>query len=110
MRIKCNGEAHRNPWIDNCPVCMPRWGWIVTIDPKPSKLAGLRVTRLNKYTGSWLSLYNAEEAGLDSSDGKWTTVCEAHGTICNHKTFDIARLHLSSANWCEECQSIAEGK
>lgn len=22
----CNGEAHSNPHIDNCGVCMPRWG------------------------------------------------------------------------------------
>jgi len=25
--VKCNGEAHRNPHIDNCMMCMPRWGW-----------------------------------------------------------------------------------
>lgn len=25
---KCNGEAHSNPHIDNCGVCMPNWGWI----------------------------------------------------------------------------------
>lgn len=24
--VKCNGEAHSNPFIDNCMVCMPRWG------------------------------------------------------------------------------------
>lgn len=24
----CTGEAHRNPYIDNCWVCMPRWGWM----------------------------------------------------------------------------------
>lgn len=23
---KCVGEAHRNPHIDNCMVCMPFWG------------------------------------------------------------------------------------
>jgi hypothetical protein len=22
----CNGEAHGNPFIDHCMVCMPRWG------------------------------------------------------------------------------------
>ncbi len=22
----CTGEAHSNPWIDNCGVCMPYWG------------------------------------------------------------------------------------
>ena len=25
---KCNGEAHSNPHIDNCGVCMPHWGWV----------------------------------------------------------------------------------
>jgi hypothetical protein len=37
---KCEGEAHSNPFIDNCGVCMPRWGW-----------AGMRVKvmgRINK--------------------------------------------------------------
>ena len=24
----CNGEAHRNPYIDNCGSCAPRWGWV----------------------------------------------------------------------------------
>lgn len=25
----CTGAAHSNPWIDNCMVCMPRWGIVV---------------------------------------------------------------------------------
>ncbi len=24
--VKCTGEAHRNPFIDNCPSCAPLWG------------------------------------------------------------------------------------
>lgn len=24
--VKCNGEAHTNPHIDHCAVCMPHWG------------------------------------------------------------------------------------
>ena len=24
--VKCNGEAHGNPFIDNCMVCIPFWG------------------------------------------------------------------------------------
>lgn len=24
--VKCNGEAHSNPHIDHCGVCMPYWG------------------------------------------------------------------------------------
>ena len=26
----CSGEAHGNPFIDNCMVCMPHWGTILT--------------------------------------------------------------------------------
>lgn len=25
--IECEGEAHSNPYIDNCMMCAPRWGW-----------------------------------------------------------------------------------
>jgi hypothetical protein len=25
---RCDGEAHRNPHIDNCGMCAPRWGWL----------------------------------------------------------------------------------
>jgi hypothetical protein len=24
----CPGAAHRNPHIDHCMVCAPRWGWV----------------------------------------------------------------------------------
>lgn len=24
----CTGSAHKNPHIDNCGVCAPRWGWV----------------------------------------------------------------------------------
>lgn len=24
----CGGEAHSNPYTDNCMLCAPRWGWI----------------------------------------------------------------------------------
>jgi len=26
IRIECPGEAHKNPYIDHCSVCMPDWG------------------------------------------------------------------------------------
>jgi len=28
MLVPCTGEAHGNAFIDNCMVCMPRWGWV----------------------------------------------------------------------------------
>lgn len=27
VRRACEGEAHSNPYIDNCMVCAPRWGY-----------------------------------------------------------------------------------
>jgi hypothetical protein len=26
IEVECNGEAHSNPYIDHCGVCMPYWG------------------------------------------------------------------------------------
>lgn len=26
--VECHGEAHRNPYIDHCMICAPRWGLV----------------------------------------------------------------------------------
>lgn len=26
--VQCTGEAHSNPYVDNCMLCAPRWGLI----------------------------------------------------------------------------------
>jgi hypothetical protein len=32
--VSCTGEAHSNPHIDNCGVCLShRWGWLGTKEP-----------------------------------------------------------------------------
>ncbi len=31
--IPCDGEAHSNPHIDHCMVCMPRWGEVEELAP-----------------------------------------------------------------------------
>ena len=28
----CPGEAHSNPFIDNCHTCAPRWGWVGPVE------------------------------------------------------------------------------
>ena len=35
---ECHGEAHSNPYIDNCGVCMPRWGVIVRPESEVKEL------------------------------------------------------------------------
>ena len=52
-------------------------------------------------------LYDGIAAQLDTSGGRWQTVCEKHGAICAHQTLALARQHLGTSGWCEECQRIA---
>jgi hypothetical protein len=41
IEVQCIGEAHKNPFIDHCMVCLPHWGkypWAVRKDyvgPEP---------------------------------------------------------------------------
>jgi hypothetical protein len=60
--------------------------------------------------GAWVSIYLAEAQGLDASGGKYVTVCEAHGTICNHETRAKAQSHVEAVDWCEECQALDQGE
>lgn len=34
VMVECSGEAHSNPFIDHCMVCMPNWGSYPTAKPK----------------------------------------------------------------------------
>lgn len=34
ITVKCSGEAHSNPYIDHCGVCMPHWGKYPVAIPK----------------------------------------------------------------------------
>lgn len=40
--VKCRGEAHKNPYIDNCWSCMPFWETYPTcpVDGKTLKASG----------------------------------------------------------------------
>ena len=35
LLVQCPGEAHTNPYIDNCSICIPRWGTVLA-DPQPA--------------------------------------------------------------------------
>jgi len=68
--------------------------------------AGCVSTVRNRRSGTFVSVYNAEQAGIDASDGAWASVCEDHGTICNHKTMKFAFVHSRVPEWCSECQDV----
>jgi hypothetical protein len=41
---------------------------------------------LARQTGTTVGFYDGEEAGMDTSGGRWQTVCEEHGNVCSHLT------------------------
>jgi hypothetical protein len=32
--VPCTGDAHSNPHIDHCMVCLPRWGVVAEVEPE----------------------------------------------------------------------------
>ncbi len=71
-------------------------------------LAGCVVQRKARQTKLLVGLYQAEQAGMESdSETPWATVCETHGSIVCHPTFQIAQSHLSDpVGWCEVCSGV----
>lgn len=71
--------------------------------------AGCVAYRRAQSMGTYVGLYHADEAGIESDpEGKWATVCEEHHTLVTHRTRVIAASHLSHPEeWCEDCQAIA---
>lgn len=67
--------------------------------------AGLIESKKRRATRTVVSIYRAEEGGFDPDGGPYVTICEDHGTICNHRTLALARSHAPWAEWCEDCQS-----
>lgn len=60
--VPCNGEAHSNPYIDNCMVCAPRWGTMMSYKPIP--LAACTKGAAVSYNSAELdAFYAAEKAG-----------------------------------------------
>jgi hypothetical protein len=44
--VHCIGEAHSNPYIDNCSMCMPYWGHVPLCPTHDRKLAESGYCRL----------------------------------------------------------------
>lgn len=92
MITKCNNQVHSNPFIDNCYECTPNWGWVISWDEKPVLGNGVRyVCRNPIYPGSWLSVCNLVEMGIDVYNGaKWRVVCHAHDRSDTLTTLKVA--------------------
>jgi len=73
--------------------------------------AGAMVSRTCRATKTVVTLYDGEQAGMDTDNGtmRWQTVCEPHGTIIAHATRAVAESHLSHPDeWCEVCMGLEE--
>lgn len=75
--------------------------------PKRARVerSGCVQLRRSRKTGTLVGIYRASEAGLDDEGGAWVTVCEDHGTLCNHETRKLAEWHAPSVDWCEDCST-----
>jgi hypothetical protein len=66
--------------------------------------AGVVKCSINRQNGRIITVYDGELAGMDTSDGRWQTVCEEHGYIICHTTRHLAIAHAADpCGWCEEC-------
>jgi hypothetical protein len=66
--------------------------------------AGLRYWAKARSTGTQVSIYRADQAGLDDDNGKmpYSTVCETHGTVICHESLKMARSHVAQPeHWCD---------
>jgi hypothetical protein len=68
--------------------------------------AGARESRRARRTGTTVTLYDGEEANMDTDGGRWQTVCEQHSWIISHGRIRDARHFLGHPeDWCEGCQT-----
>jgi hypothetical protein len=70
--------------------------------------AGYVTERRNPLSGGHNVLVRAGPAQLDPSGGTWVTVCDVHGSLCNHHNRQLAYAHLVSSEWCEDCMAIRD--
>jgi hypothetical protein len=54
-----------------------------------------------------MSMYNAEQAEMDSED-PWIAVCEEHGTMVSAATQALARESMTYPVWCGQCSGEHE--
>lgn len=70
-------------------------------------LAGWVTTRRNRALGVRVTLFRADEAGLDPAGGPWAVVCDAHGTLSSHQTRHLAESFLAAPwDWCQGCREL----
>jgi hypothetical protein len=74
--------------------------------------AGLVHQRTNPHTGTRVSVYHSEQAGMDSSYGtKYSAVCEEHSMIMGVSSISAAKsAAIDSPSWCDDCRDLETAK
>jgi len=64
--VPCPGEAHHNPYVDNCGHCAPRWGEVeemAPVDLDAAKRDGLDVAACDLSEEQYAAMMGAVKAG-----------------------------------------------
>jgi hypothetical protein len=71
-------------------------------------LAGFVDVRWNPLTADFKVLYDATKAGLDTPEGRWVVVCEAHGSMAATTDQSLAYAMLNGPSWefCGTCELV----
>ncbi len=70
-------------------------------------IAGLAERTKHPDTERTMSVYVAEQAGIDAED-PWVTVCETHGSMVSSRTRAQASESMGNQEWCEQCAEVLE--
>lgn len=69
---------------------------------------GFVTSRANSLTRGHVVLYDGDEAGLDTSGGRWSVFCPEHGSLISETSKARATKMLRSPHdWCRQCRKIA---
>lgn len=78
----------------------------------PVEAAGLRQVRFARSTGTLVGLYDGHAAGISEpgdGEGRWVTICEAHGRLVAHESLELARSHAACPEgFCGLCNGSEE--
>ena len=68
-------------------------------------LAGVRHVAFARSTGALVAVYDGHAQGLDTDGGRWSTVCEDHGSVVAHEMLKLAISHAAAPEgWCDDCR------
>jgi hypothetical protein len=84
--VKCTGEAHTNPFIDNCALCMPRWGEVEELAP-----VDLCAAKVGNFAVSLGELTDEQYATALKMGGKMVSVTAPLGRK-SYRTFNAIQF------------------